>query len=224
LSSFVCKREKKKKKKRDERCFVVVVVVVVFRVRGILRAPFGGENRCVVFNVAVGDVGGVEGADAVGEAIRHAMRVFTGKCGDTSSNDAFMDEERMRIGARDGFGTVNKTQGVRGSRNRRRRRWFYRARTLSKTRETSHRERFRGFRRRHGERKRRNEEEQQQEVDVGLKAKECDNCEGGGMIYSPTYYGSDSECDECNGTGKIVTASIEGVLFKVSINSIKEVD
>tara|TARA_R100000458_G_C8065700_1_gene106693 strand:+ start:168 stop:485 length:318 start_codon:yes stop_codon:yes gene_type:complete len=68
------------------------------------------------------------------------------------------------------------------------------------------------------------EEEQQQEVDVGLKAKECDNCEGGGMLYSPTYYGSDSECDECNGTGKIVTASIEGVLFKVSINSIKEVD
>lgn len=68
------------------------------------------------------------------------------------------------------------------------------------------------------------EEEQQQEVDVGLKAKECDKCEGGGMIYTPYYYGSDSECDECNGTGKIVTASIEGVLFKVSINSIKEVD
>ena len=69
------------------------------------------------------------------------------------------------------------------------------------------------------------EEEQQQEVDVGLKAKECDKCEGEGMIYSPDpYYGSDSECDECNGTGKIVTASIEGVLFKVSINSIKEVD
>ena len=72
--------------------------------------------------------------------------------------------------------------------------------------------------------KQQEEEEQQQEVDVGLKAKECDNCEGGGMIYSPTYYGSDSECDECNGTGKIVTASIEGVLFKVSINAIKEVD
>ena len=45
------------------------------------------------------------------------------------------------------------------------------------------------------------------------------------MIYSPDpYYGSDSECDECNGTGKIVTANIEGVLFKVSIDSIKEVD
>ena len=72
--------------------------------------------------------------------------------------------------------------------------------------------------------KQQEEEEQQQEVDVGLKAKECDNCEGGGMLYSPTYYGSDSECDECNGTGKIVTASIEGVLFKVSINAIKEVD
>ena len=72
--------------------------------------------------------------------------------------------------------------------------------------------------------KQQEEEEQKQEVDVVLKAKECDNCEGGGMIYSPTYYGSDSECDECDGTGKIMTASIEGVLFKVSINSIKEVD
>ena len=63
------------------------------------------------------------------------------------------------------------------------------------------------------------EKEQQQEADVGLKAKECDNCEGDGMLYSYCYYGSDSECDECNGTGKIVTANIEGALYKVKLEN-----
>lgn len=55
--------------------------------------------------------------------------------------------------------------------------------------------------------------------DVGLKAKECDNCEGGGILYTPFYYGSDSECDECNGTGKIVTVNIEGILYKVKLEN-----
>ena len=56
-------------------------------------------------------------------------------------------------------------------------------------------------------------------IDVKITAKECDNCEGDGMLYSYCYYGSDSECHECNGTGKIVTANIEGALYKVKLEN-----
>ena len=111
----------------------------------------------------MGDVGGVEGADAVGEAIRHAMRVFTG--------NAVIHRQMMRSWTKKGCESVHETalerliklrafvevetdEGVDG---------FIVHEHFRKTRETSHRERFRGFRRRHGERKRRNEEEQQQE-------------------------------------------------------------
>ena len=56
---------------------IVVLVGVILGVRGILRASLRGENQPPVCDFPVGDAGGVESVDAVGETIRHAMRVFT---------------------------------------------------------------------------------------------------------------------------------------------------
>jgi hypothetical protein len=103
ISSLFCssfslgtvKKKKKKKKKiksesetrpldssefhDDEFVFSIIVVLVgvILGVRGILRASLRGENQPPVCDFPVGDAGGVESVDAVGETIRHAMRVFT---------------------------------------------------------------------------------------------------------------------------------------------------
>ena len=101
ISSLFCsfslgtvKKKKKKKKIKSESetrpldssefhddafvfSIIVVLVGVVLGVRGILRASLRGENQPPVCDFPVGDAGGVESVDAVGETIRHAMRVFT---------------------------------------------------------------------------------------------------------------------------------------------------
>ena len=139
MSSLFCsfslgtvKKKKKKKKIKSESetrpldssefhddafvfSIIVVLVGVILGVRGILRASLRGENQPPVCDFPVGDAGGVESVDAVGETIRHAMRVFTEKLCDRARNARLVDEARVRNSARDGYSKVGATQSVRGS-------------------------------------------------------------------------------------------------------------
>ena len=55
---------------------------------------------------------------------------------------------------------------------------------------------------------------------IKLTAKECYYCEGQGMLYAD--YGPNFECGKCNATGKILTANIEGALYKVKLYNFEE--